>query len=265
MKIFIKKLIAYIAVFTFLVNIGLGVAGCDYNEIQVGDFIFEELYAGTKEVSVIGISDAGKDKEYLYIPERITLKKDEYIVTQAGYHAGWVSDRTIVFSSDNLKFLYFPWTLCPFETMVDFSAFKLERVFVACTTCAFGNGKYLRNWSSVAGESGSKDVIYSKLLFCEYFGETYEPISKNNFTCRPANIAFMFNYEGCPNNGYYSIDYLEKTGKVHEPLTPIRDGYVFGGWFADEQCTIMWNFDKTEVIIGESYQETKVYAKWIKN
>ena len=254
-----KKKIMSVVMSIVMLLMCCGLAGCNPNEIEVGDFIYYKENAGTKNVAVEEISALGKEKEYLYIPEKIIFRRQEYFVTQVGA-LGWVSCRDFMVDSDNLKFLYFPWTVCPLETFVRFYSPKLEAVFITCTTCVCYDGRYLGNWVDKP-----IDVIYSKFLFCKYFGETLEPISRGSYTCRPANIAFMFNYEGNPNNGYYSIDYLEETGKIHEPPNPIRDGYDFGGWFADEECTMVWDFDKTEAIISEAYQEIKLYAKWVKN
>lgn len=43
---------------------------------------------------------------------------------------------------------------------------------------------------------------------------------------------------------------------IKEPPAPTRDGYIFGGWYQDEDCTKAWNF--TKPIDGDM----TLYAKW---
>ena len=107
-----------------------------------------------------------------------------------------------------------------------------------------------------------------------------------------ANIEFMYNYENAPNKGHYWIDDLE-TGEIlsYIPSNPTRDGYTFGGWYADSECTIEYDFNvphiKKDLLEGSyTWQEevytgintytdyylyypedyvTYIYAKWIEN
>jgi uncharacterized repeat protein (TIGR02543 family) len=48
-------------------------------------------------------------------------------------------------------------------------------------------------------------------------------------------------------------------GKITEPKDPKKDGYTFGGWFADQALTVPFNFSKPVTT------DIAVYAKWIKN
>ena len=82
----------------------------------------------------------------------------------------------------------------------------------------------------------------------------------------------MFNYENCPNDGYFFINDFEYGATIENtPYEPIRDGYTFGGWYKESECINAWNFE-TETLPQsqydeqerEIYQETKLYAKWIK-
>ncbi len=48
-------------------------------------------------------------------------------------------------------------------------------------------------------------------------------------------------------------------GKVTEPKEPKKDGYTFGGWYADSGYTVPFNFSKPVTT------DIAIYAKWIKN
>ena len=51
-----------------------------------------------------------------------------------------------------------------------------------------------------------------------------------------------------------SVDHNEK---VEEPEAPTADGYDFGGWYTDADCTNAWNFN-TDVVT----EDMTLYAKW---
>lgn len=44
--------------------------------------------------------------------------------------------------------------------------------------------------------------------------------------------------------------------RVEKPANPTRDGYTFGGWYTDAECTLAWSF--SESIPGDM----SLYAKW---
>ena len=50
---------------------------------------------------------------------------------------------------------------------------------------------------------------------------------------------------------------VEAGGKVERPADPAREGYTFGGWFADEECTVPFDFEQP--VTGD----TQIYAKWV--
>ena len=88
-----------------------------------------------------------------------------------------------------------------------------------------------------------------------------------------ANTSYMFNYENSPNDDYFFIRDYEYGKKIETvPYDPIREGYTFDGWYKEPECINAWNFETDtlpETLYNENneevYQETKLYAKWIKN
>ena len=56
-----------------------------------------------------------------------------------------------------------------------------------------------------------------------------------------------------------AIDSIEvaENGTIEKPADPTRDGYEFGGWYKDAECTTPWNFTADKVT-----EETTLYAKW---
>ena len=87
----------------------------------------------------------------------------------------------------------------------------------------------------------------------------------------PANIAYFFNYEENPNEGYFFVDLLEESAKITKPpYDPKREGYKFAGWYKEAECVNAWDFENDIVEInfdeeGERiYEEFCLYAKWVK-
>ena len=88
------------------------------------------------------------------------------------------------------------------------------------------------------------------------------------YKIRVANTAYMFNYEGEPNGGYFFINNFDWGKKIDPaPYMPMRNGYEFKGWYKEPECINLWNFDSDtlpqESEIGEN-PETKLYAGWEK-
>ena len=83
----------------------------------------------------------------------------------------------------------------------------------------------------------------------------------------------MYNYDNCPNDGYYWVDSYDNELITFIPPNPEREGYIFEGWYKEEDCINKWDFntDKTgeELIIEENSQYNEypgiyLYAKWVK-
>ena len=88
------------------------------------------------------------------------------------------------------------------------------------------------------------------------------------YKIRVANTAYMFNYDGEPNGGYFFINNFGWGKKIDPaPYMPMRNGYEFKGWYKEPECINLWNFDSDtlpqESEIGEN-PETKLYAGWEK-
>ena len=88
------------------------------------------------------------------------------------------------------------------------------------------------------------------------------------YRIRVANTAYMFNYDGEPNGGYFFINNFDWGKKIDPaPYMPMRNGYEFKGWYKEPECINLWNFDSDslpqESEIGEN-PETKLYAGWEK-
>ncbi len=113
-------------------------------------------------------------------------------------------------------------------------------------------------------------VIKESSWYMTFFIPIWSPDTVR--TLYKANTAYMFNYEGSPNEDYYFINDFERGGLIENtPYEPIREGYEFCGWYKESECKTKWDFT-TDVLPAPTYDEngeleyveTKLYAKWNK-
>lgn len=67
------------------------------------------------------------------------------------------------------------------------------------------------------------------------------------------DITIDYNYDGAPEGEAFE---LEEDECIEEPDIPVRDGYVFQGWYTDSECNALYNFD-TEIA-----EDISLYAGW---
>ena len=105
--------------------------------------------------------------------------------------------------------------------------------------------------------------LYSKFVYVYDFGQ-------ENYLL--ANVSYMYNYDNCPNEGYYWVDSYNESIITFIPPNPEREGYIFDGWYKEEECINKWDFNTDitgeELIIEyenqyEEYPGIYLYAKWI--
>ena len=65
-------------------------------------------------------------------------------------------------------------------------------------------------------------------------------------------VTFNLNYAGSIN----TTQSVTSENAVSEPEVPTRDGYTFGGWYTDENCTAAYNFSTSVTA------DIILYAKW---
>ena len=229
---------------------GLGIlSSCGVIPLYESEYFIYDIASKTNKVRILGLTDKGKEQEYLVIPETIDGKE----VTRIGcliradvskIEEKYGNEKYAQIKSENLKKIY----IIPKIKIVHFG-FGGERPFVdspklEAVLYVFNDAEFI--WA--------EDVYSSSYM---------------NY--QKANVSYYYNYENSPNEGYYWIDNYEYGEAIeYIPAHPIREGYRFGGWYKESECINVWNFEADtlpEVQYDEEqkeiYQETKLYAKWI--
>ena len=253
----------------FMFCISLSFVGCKEKQfLYNNEYFIYRVSRQRDEVGILGLTDVGKEQEYLVIPESIDGRKVAYIGCYSGLDSTEIikqygDGKHAQFQSEKLKKIFFVsdvemikgWgvgnfieNIPPFEAIFYISnregTFNRPEVFFFCT--------------SLIGETNLEewDFLVEDPYYCNF----------------AANVSYYYNYENAQNDGYYWIDNYEY-GEIIEyiPENPLRDGYTFGGWYKEPECINVWDFatDRLPEIKynGQGiriYQETKLYAKWIK-
>ena len=189
-----------------------------------------------------GIAEDARDEEILYVLDEI----DGVSVIDINVYMG----DGVLFDSEDLERIYFPWTISVSEADFSIESSK-EHVYLISSSLKFlCPDKY--EYCLVVPVVG-----YEKL----------DDFEKSD--ALPANIAYMFNHPGNPNEGYFFVDLIEESGKIMKPpYDPRRVGYTFLGWYKDEACTEKWDFETDEITIqfdeegNRIYEEIQLYAGW---
>ena len=247
----IKKLLTIGFAVLLMLGMSISLSGCILKKYDTYDseYFIYQVSRENGEAYIVGLTDLGKEQEYLIIPETIDGKKVNCIsqvvfdVYRTKRKYGNIED--INYKSKNLKKVFIVSDIRIVNAWVSSGLILSEEVFyIANADVEFTNGYYR---TSLKG-----DTAWHSLT--------------------AANISYDYNYENSPNDGYYWIDNYSYGEKIeYIPEQPIRDGYTFGGWYKESECINAWNFETDTLPQAqydeqerEIYQETKLYAKWIK-
>lgn len=232
----------------FLLVFGLCLAGCteepkktyedEYFTYSKNEYLNDEL------IYLTGLTEKGKEQEVLFIPSEYDGNK-------------------VILKANSL-----------ITTLVNFDSEKLKKVYISDCVTNCRNLNVVNGYIKIIILSNDIESIPNRgQIFVT--SEAYErsPLSK----VYPANVSYKWNYEEAPNSGYYWIDDYYNEIISYIPTDPIREGYIFDGWYKEPECINKWDFDN-DIVPGTEwefmtqspyktlvkYQETILYAKWEK-
>ena len=257
MKRFISYVVGIILAFGVVTLCGCTPIECHFPKMpddsyEYGDYVYElwhendENNKEIKHIRIIGLSEEGKTKKELLIPEEINGVSVEYL----GYE--W-------FLSDVGKF----------------ESYATENLFL---TKIYGSHEWFFSLSGqiYATEAeiylNLRGIDYTKIRLAEREWERYYKI--NNFSSEVDKNLCANNVIYYKNDGSEKISFVDDYdgGKItFMPPEPKREGYEFAGWYKEEECINEWDFAVDEVPEKEygedgeyKLKETSLFAKWVK-
>lgn len=293
MNRFAKKIMSCIFAGVLFATCVFNLVGCK-NEIKTstdGTFKFfrlgdNQFYRGNKKDTYAIVGSCDELPEVLYIPAYHKGKE----VSKIYYaHTVGIGLRGYGLSMEGVKTAYIPYT-CNLDEgpYLDEPYARATTTFITCSIAAPNDNLITNVTHNYLRYLKENDTVYFTNAVYENIRISAESTPNSAFSIvetsgcvyvehsgkmlKPANTAFMFNYENCPNGGYFFInDFEYGTTIENTPYEPIRDNYTFGGWYKESTCINAWNFE-TDTLLQttyddqgrEFYQETKLYAKWIK-
>ncbi|MDR0697254.1 MAG: InlB B-repeat-containing protein [Christensenellaceae bacterium] len=143
------------------------------------------------------------------------------------------------------------------RTEYNFNSGKVEKYFINQQTDIIYSDLIARNIILFAPLPNESTSLIGNIYIPEFVYDQFESLYP--WMKHVANVSFLYNYQNSPNSGYYWVDNLEIGQVINTfPVDPLREGYVFGGWYNDTSLTQKWNSS-----ITKSYEPIKLYAKWI--
>ena len=209
-------------------------------------------------IRILGLSEEGRKKEIIIVPHYI----DGIEVKEIG-RRNFLDTRGYWYS-DALKKVYIPFQAVVWDVIRSDEKYcpNLEKIIIVENELA--EQTYYKN-----------DDIYITSLHHEDLNNSFSANYASYRFIYCANVSYMYNYNDSPNHGYYWIDdYDYGTHITFIPDNPTREGYIFDGWYKEEECINKWDFE-TDVLSDieyikpgypeVKYQETILYAKWVKD
>lgn len=213
-----------------------------FNGIIEGDFVFSTSECGD-EIAIIDLSEEGKKKETLVFPTEANGR----IVRGIGTRFMMKSSGPIEINTATKIYIPTGYTVAK----VNFEyTYESEDTNVNLYLAA---NRYLSIFYNYTNGYENANIYVTN--------ETLDSMVSQKVNIPNSNKANVIYYV---NDESYFVDYVENSTITAIPPKPVKEGYVFDGWYKDDNFTEQWNFD-SDIVYSDitSFMETKLYAKWI--
>jgi len=218
-----------------------------------------------------GTNNSSNPATYTITSAKITLKAP----TKTGYSfAGWYTDAKcteaiteIASGSYGVVELFAKWTATEYTityvtadgaTHSNILTYTIETDLTTLADAtlkghAFG-GWYTDDSYATAVTTVAGGEIGNKTIYAKFTANTYNVWLDGN---EEASCVVSFNLNGA--EGTIASQTVTPTATLKYPTVPTRAGYIFAGWYDNENCTGSL-YDFTAVVTSD----TTLYAKWVK-
>ena len=238
-----KKILISISTFILLISI----SSCKKNTFELGNY---KYVLSNGNSYIYELSEIGKNQDILILPTELDGKK-----TGLGNYYGMLRGFELNFESNTLKQLYF-------NTSIIKNMYH-DEICIYASIYTTEDTKLFLPYYNLEHNLRINDLHVYQTFFSKE--NTY-----NNFA-NIANVSYYYNYDNSDTINWktYFIDDLDNQLITNIPPNPIREGYIFNGWYKEKECTNKWDFNK-DIIPAKLYdnegnyifKETIIYAGW---
>ena len=255
-------LIVLILLFTL---IPVGLSGCAIADLgqallntpysQARKKIFETEYfrcihyEWVETVTILELTEKGKEQEILVIPEEINGMKVDHIGGKLRDEKGYIQRMSdLRLQSEKVKKVYAKNTELVDHTSNFKSEQEIDFVIIA---------EREEDIKNMIGAFYPNIRHYPHL---KYYGSILQDEEIwNDRKIEKCNTFFHKNTQ--IEQEIYWLDMIKDGAIYQKPEDPKREGYTFDGWFHEENCVNEWN---GEYVLPEGQEELHLYAKWTK-
>lgn len=247
-----KKYFRAVLAILILTVLSGGIVGCTFETQYSKNLkrIFETEYfvcinyEGEDTVTILTLTDKGKEQEILVIPDKINGYKVNELGGQIRGDVFFNKPTYVVQFTHTKKIYFIKESKAPYGTM------------------HYSFGRNIPQLVLLIPEEALLDDLKTLGSDNTYSYVDKETLVKANLDRSKADLCNMFFYENYENGRGmpYWIDYICENGVYVKPSNPQRTGYVFSGWYTDSDGTEEWN---GEYAIPEGETSLELYAKWI--
>lgn len=266
----IKKALIHSILLLLIFVCSFGFSAClDNIEILHNDLFLYSINKESGEAIICGLTDKGMEQEFLVIPKEINgIKVAEFNgsnLFRTPILKQYADNNNYLIHSEKLKKIYIS-TDVEIDVKGDLGYSSIFAYCPSLTACIVVPDRDIGEITRPIIELKNTDgLIYLPVYVTKSMAEIDKELNA-------ANVSYYYNYEGAENGGYYWLDNYDYGSKIeYVPQDPIREEYNFGGWYKEPECLTEWDFEsdtlptiKTDGNSKVVYQETKLFAKWIK-
>ena len=251
-----KKIVSIVLAILVLFSFSGCIFGKAGPKLGYGDFVYcyvddaksshREFKEEATGVNILELTEEGQKKETIIIPENI----DGLPVIAIGMSGlGWGYS----IKGGDFDNVYLPATV---QSYVPYNVFWHKTIFLIDRQ----DEKLMEN-RKLLFENCLSDIGHSTFFVFESMYSWYEEFISIDETCSLsiANLTYIVD-----KNEYWMGNYEEGEYVVF-PQAPTKDGFVFDGWYKEQECINEWQEATDTYSKSEEVKTVNLYAKWIES
>ena len=264
MKLTLKRILTSVLAGVMLISSMARMSGCkemikEYFEdgpvYVYGDFRYCYVYSinsrrpakkETQYLAVIGLMPEAREKKVIVVPKTIEGKPVSLIGLTRFMGTEGLSD------TGTYRKIYIPDTVLRIASSYEDVYHKKVFLMDDIKNFNFENREILFN--------GANGLSHAECYVAETLYEEYQSLIEGE----DVGYIHIANLTSVVDGEVSWIDDYEEGEHITVPQEPQKDGYVFAGWYEDEEYTDEWDFETETYHLEEESNTKNLYGKFIK-